>query len=205
MKRTSIIAMALLVGAVCFSAVSCKDAATEDTGLVVLAAETEASSAASDSKTSEASNEESAASSESKAVDTSYHFEYKGVSIKPGMKADEVVSAIDDEYDKFEAESCAAQGLAITYTYGGGVFTIYTEDENGTAVVKMITIFKPDVATPEGIKVGDSKEQVVAAYGEPAMSDDDSSEYIKDGLEVSFVFEGGAVEMINYSAEEAGI
>jgi len=202
MKKFSIMAMALLMGAVSISAVACKDASTEDTGLVVLASETEASSVATESKPAE-SSEATAASSETKAVDTSYHFEYKGVSIKPGMKADEVVSAIDDEYDKFEAESCAAQGLAITYTYGGGVFTIYTEDENGLAVVKMITLFKPDVATPEGIKVGDSKEQVEAAYGQPTMSDEDSSEYIKDGLEVSFVFDNGAVEMINYSAEES--
>lgn len=202
MKRTGIVAMALLLGALSVSAVACKDASTEDTGLVVLASETEGTSSAPESKESQTS-ESTAASSETSAVDTSYHFEYKGVSIKPGMKADEVVSAIDDEYDKFEAESCAAQGLAITYTYGGGVFTIYTEDENNLAVVKMITIFKPDVATPEGIKVGDSREQVVAAYGEPTLSDEDSSEYIKDGLEVSFVFDEGNVEMINYSAEES--
>ena len=204
MKRFNVMATALLIGAVCISAAGCKDAATEDTGLVVLASETETSSVPSESKTSEAGAQTSA-SSETKAAVTGYYFEYKGVQVKPGMNADEVVSAIDDEYDKFEAESCAAQGLAITYTYGGGVFTIYTEDEDGAAVVKMITVFKPDVATPEGIKVGDAREQVEAVYGKAAMSDDDSSEYIKDGIEVSFVFDSGVVEMINYSAESSEV
>ena len=93
-----------------------------------------------------------------------YTFEYKGTSISVNTAIEPVIEKIGEPSSKFEAPSCAGQGTDFIYTYSG--FEIDTSPaENITNAIAAIIIVSDEVETPEGITIGNTKEEVEAAYG----------------------------------------
>lgn len=199
-KMTAVFMTASLL----LSAVSCKDAQTEDSGLVVL----ESESAASSGDTAETSGN-AGGSDATQATDASYRaftgefeFVYKGVSVKPNLKSQPIVDAIGEEYEYFEADSCASLGISKTYTYKNGAFSIVTEpllDKEDT--VYQVVIYTADVVMPEGITIGATKDKVIEVYGNPSQSDDDSSLYMKGDEYMMFTYTDGKVDSITLGVE----
>lgn len=106
-----------------------------------------------------------------------------------------VLEALGEPQSYFEAASCAFEGLDKTYTYSG--FTIVTRPEE-TDLVTSILLTDDSTATPEGVYIGSTAEDVTAAYGEAAGQTDTLLSYTRGGTTLNFILSGGSVISIEY-------
>ena len=65
-------------------------------------------------------------------------------------------------------------------------------------MVGYITLKDDTVATPEGIDLSSTREDVIAAYGEDYAEDDKKISYEKDGMTLNFIFSGEDIASIEY-------
>ena len=81
----------------------------------------------------------------------------------------QVIDALGEDYDYAEGMSCAYDGLDKTFSYSEAEF--YTNPlEEGDTVTEIYTQ-DPSVATSKGLAVGATREEVIAAYGQPDEDD----------------------------------
>lgn len=115
------------------------------------------------------------------------------VSINDNMA--DVLAALGEPMKYFEAASCAFEGLDKTYTYSG--FAITTRPDGGQDYVNSILLTDDSVATPEGVYIGCSADDVTAAYGEGSRTENVIS-YTKGDSSMNFILEGDKVISIEY-------
>lgn len=108
----------------------------------------------------------------------------------------EVLSALGEPKEYFEAESCAFEGMDKTYTYPG--FVITTRPDGEKDFVNSIILSDDSVTTPEGVYIGSAAADVAAAYGESAGATDTFLPYTKGNTALNFVLSGGKVISIEY-------
>ena len=81
----------------------------------------------------------------------------------------QVIDALGEDYDYAEGMSCAYDGLDKTFSYSEAEF--YTNPlEEGDMVTEIYTQ-DPSVTTSKGLAVGGTREEVIAAYGQPDEDD----------------------------------
>lgn len=80
-----------------------------------------------------------------------------------------VIADLGDGYEYAEGKSCNYDGLDKTYTFPEATF--YTNPLPEGDLVNEIYAESDGVTTSRGIAVGASKDDVLAAYGEPAQQD----------------------------------
>lgn len=91
---------------------------------------------------------------------------YRDIELTVGMAADEVIAQLGDDYTMTEAESCAGQGTDRMYTYPSVRLYVFAP-VNGIAVISSVSYTDDGVATADGLRIGSTAEEVVAAMGEP--------------------------------------
>ena len=101
------------------TAVACSSG-DEDTAPVVLSGGQTAESQGTGDAQNPAASEEAAADA--------YVFTYNGIEIRMNAPADDIIAALGDDYQYFEAPSCAFEGLDKVYTYNSIVVRSYTRD-----------------------------------------------------------------------------
>lgn len=126
---------------------------------------------------------------------TSYAFQIKDASISIDQDMTEVLDALGEANSYFEAASCAFEGLDKTYTYSG--FVITTRPDGDKDYVNSILLTDDSVTTAEGIYIGSSQADVVAAYG-GASVENDVIQYTLDNTTLNFILKDGAVISIEY-------
>ena len=132
-----------------------------------------------------------------------YAFEVDGVSLTPDMDLDTVLDKLGEPVSTFESESCAKQGMAYHYTFSN--YEIETYPDGDTNRVYCISLTNDTVKTPEGIDLSNTKDDVIAAYGEPTDSTDAALIYKKDGSDsaLKFIFESDdTMVSIEYDSKE---
>ncbi len=77
------------------------------------------------------------------------------------------------------------------YTYNNYVITFYEGD--GYDGIQLITLTNDLVSTTEGVCIGSSYDDVIAAYGESDSSSETLVSYEDDGTEIRFVLSEGSV------------
>ena len=132
------------------------------------------------------------------AASDAYVFTYNGVQIRMNAPADDVIAALGDGYTYFEAPSCAYEGMDKVYTYNSIVVRSYTRD--GADYIAAVELKDDTVATAEGIRIGSTEEEVTAAYGEDGQPGTAGIEYTLGDSFISFIFDGGRVTAITYTA-----
>lgn len=102
----------------------------------------------------------------SQTADNANVFSYtiNGVAIVPGEDFSEALSKLGEPVDFNEAASCYFDGMDKQYFYDG--FEIKTYPVGDKDYVQDICVSVDTYSTPEGITIGSSLEDVVAAYGE---------------------------------------
>ena len=180
---------AVLIASMAFTAVACSSG-DEDTAPVVLSGGQTAESA-------EGSGAQEAGETAAASADA-YVFTYNGVQIRMNAPADDIISALGDDYTYFEAPSCAFEGLDKVYTYNSIVVRSYTRD--GADYIAAVELKDDTVATAEGIRIGSSEDDVRAAYGEDGTPGTAGIEYTLGDSFISFIFENGRVAAITYTA-----
>lgn len=108
----------------------------------------------------------------------------------------EVLAALGEPKEYFEAESCAFEGMDKTYTYSG--FVITTRPDGEKDYVNSIILSDDSVTTPEGIYIGSAAADVTAAYGESTEATDTFLPYTKGNTSLNFVLSNGKVISIEY-------
>lgn len=96
-----------------------------------------------------------------------------------------------------EADSCHYEGKDTIYHYDG--FSIYTYRQDNADAVAVITVESADYPTAKGIKVGDTLEAVMTAYGEAAETTNYYVVYdLTDKVTLTFELDGDKVAVILY-------
>jgi len=127
-----------------------------------------------------------------------YVFENDGITIGVDVDMAPIADALGEPKSIFEEPSCAAQGTAYLYTYPG--FTVNTYPDGETNLVGYITLKDDTVATPEGIDLSKTRDDVIAAYGDNYEEDDKKISYSKDGMTLNFIFSGDDLASIEYTS-----
>ena len=154
----------------------------------------------SDTKVIESTESNQAASTASTAQSESsgYTFSYNGTTIAVDADAAPIIEALGDAKNYFESPSCAAEGIGKLYTYDD--FEIQTYPDGDTDRVLYVLLKTDNVSTAEGIDLASSRDDIVAAYGEPTTEETGSMKYEKDGMTLVFIFDGDSLISIEYDS-----
>lgn len=125
-------------------------------------------------------------------------FESNGITIAMHAEADAIIDSLGEPKSYFEAESCAFEGKDKTYTYDS--FELTTYELNGKDYVASLVFLDDNVATPEGIYLDSTLEEVLSAYGESYMKNFEQYTYESAKSKLQFLFEGDHVVSIEYYA-----
>ena len=135
-----------------------------------------------------------------------FGFTYKEVRYELGTDANEAMKTLGESNGSREVNTCANGYINRAYTYGekdSKDFEVYVEQDRSTGkdIVASITLLTANVATEEGLKVGDSAETVTKIYptavkglGTYKVTEDKELLYIK--------MTGGKVAYISYTVTE---
>lgn len=132
-----------------------------------------------------------------------YFFEDNNVKIYMNTDVVPVVGNLGQASEYFESESCAFKGLDKFYFYSG--FEISTYPMDGKDFISAVDLVDDTVSTPEGIYLGSTVEDMIAAYGEDYNESLGSYSYIKDDSNLQFITEDGEVIGITYFAIVDGL
>ena len=129
-----------------------------------------------------------------------YTFVYSDASVQVNSDITGALAQLGDGYKYFESESCAYQGKDKVYTYP--FFVIYTYPLDGKDFIASIELKADTVQTQEGIKIGSSKDDVVAAYGDGYEDAGSVMKYTKGITVLSFIIKDGEVSSIVYDYKD---
>lgn len=132
-----------------------------------------------------------------------YAFKHDGVSIYMNTDVVPVVDALGESIEYFEAESCAFKGLDKYYTYPGFEITTYPMD--GKDYISSVNIMDDTVTTPEGIYLGSTVDDMIAAYGEDYEESLGSYTYTMDESNLQFITMDDEIISITYLAIVDGL
>ena len=130
-----------------------------------------------------------------------YFFTYEGTEIRLHADMAAILQALGEPKKYTESTSCAFDGLDKVYVYAG--FKIQTYPQNGKDYVLSVELTDDSVATPEGIAIGATKDQVVTAYSTPNSESDTALSYLDTAKKVTlqFLLRDGKVTNIQYLRE----
>lgn len=127
-----------------------------------------------------------------------YTFTYNGTQFGVDMAVDSVLTKLGEPKDTYTSQSCAFGGEDTVYYYSS--IQISTNNEQGYERIYSIYLEDDLVSTEKGICIGNTADQVKAAYGEAdAASSDSCLIYSKDGMSLRFNLTDGKVSSILYN------
>lgn len=132
---------------------------------------------------------------------TAYSFKTGEVTLTPGTNAAESLAALGTPQSYSESGSCGGiEGLDKVYVYSG--FTVKTtpgmEGSKVVDIINSVTLNDDSVSTPEGLRVGSTRDAVVSALGSGAETAD-SLVYSGAGTRLTFSLRDGKVTGIRYT------
>ena len=130
------------------------------------------------------------------AEEVSYSFKTEKAVISIGDEAAPILKALGDPKKTFEQDSCAYQGKDKVYSYEG--FDICTWMVDGKECVNAIYLMDGTVTTPEGVKIGSTKQDVINAYGKDYTESYGVCRYTIGNTELSFYMTNQVVDSIEY-------
>lgn len=132
-----------------------------------------------------------------------FSFKQNDVSIYMNTDVIPAIDALGEYQHYFEAESCAFKGLDKFYTYPGFEITTYPLD--GKDYISALNLMDDTVSTPEGIYLGATVDDMIAAYGSDYVESSGSYTYIKDDSKLQFIVMDDEIISITYLAEVEGL
>ena len=151
-----------------------------------------------DTKVIEASSNGAGDAESTAQNDEGYVFHYDGTELKMDDDAAPIVEKLGEPSQYFESPSCAAEGIGKLYTYDD--FEIQTYPDGDKDLILYVMLRTDNVATAEGIDLSSSKDDIIAAYGEPSSETSGSMTYEKDGTKLVFIFDGDSLISIEYDS-----
>ena len=106
-------------------------------------------------------------------------FVHNGVSYPISTDAAPLLKLFGSDYETIEAPSCSFEGEDKQFIYDFA--TVYTYPMDGVDLINEIYIYGGDFKTNRNIKLGDTLEAVIEAYGEGGFEDGSSYVYALSG------------------------
>ena len=133
--------------------------------------------------------------------EVNYSFKSGEVGFSVHHDADAVIEKLGDPIDLVETPSCGGGAEPDReYTYAG--FKFNTVNENGLNKIVKIVLTDDSVSTPEGISIGSSRDEVIAAYGSSFTENASGTLTYTDGTTKLMIgIKDGAVSAIHYVEE----
>lgn len=121
-------------------------------------------------------------------------FTSDGVDLIPGTAFDpSVLPAAESVY---EVPSCAIEGTDNLYNYGSFELTAF---HDGTEeMIYSILLLDPNIATPEGLALGDDGAKVTALYGDGYTKEGTARVYTGTRSMLYIILQGQSVASIEY-------
>ncbi len=123
-----------------------------------------------------------------------YSFTYNNMNFVLGQEFDK--SKYGKEVSYSEVPSCAGLGVDKTYTYEH--YEVTTTPSDDKDIIYNIYLTDDVVKTNEGIKIGDSLEDLTNTYGNNYEKRDNAYTYTLDKTHLEFIVEGDIVSGITY-------
>jgi len=128
-------------------------------------------------------------------------FAVGGVTVTLDAEADTVIASLGEPKAFAETGSCYGDGKDKVYQYVS--YKIMTYSKAGKDYILSVEIYDDaddTVATPEGVRVGDSAETVTARHGTPDSQNDLQIVYLdaEGGTKLQFLLRDGKVTNIQY-------
>ena len=127
-----------------------------------------------------------------------FTFVYKDCALPMNAEFAPLLAIIGEPDTYFEAASCAFDGLDKIYTYGGIELTTYPDGDKD--YISSIRLLDNTVSTPEGITIGSTTEEVLAAFGDGYTDSGDLYTWENDNALLSILFEDGVAISVEYIA-----
>lgn len=125
-------------------------------------------------------------------------FLYRGCPLPMNAEFAPLLDFIGEADTYFEAASCAFDGLDKTYTYSD--IEIITYPDGDVDYISSIRLLSSAAATPEGITIGSTRQEVEAAYGEDYEAFGEQYTYEDGDAQLFIIFQDGAVVSVEYAA-----
>ncbi len=137
------------------------------------------------------------------AVKAGYYFDYNGTPVYLGDLMENVLAILGPELNFYEAPSCAYDGMAKMYVYGGFELATYIINEGDADRLYSLTFLDDSVATAEGAYIGQSYDDMVALYSD-GYEEIPGGAYLynKDGTVLSFTVPDGEITVIQYYVQD---
>ncbi|MCR4831130.1 MAG: hypothetical protein K5883_06740 [Pseudobutyrivibrio sp.] len=118
------------------------------------------------------------------------------VDIKSSSDPKDILDKLGEPDDTFTYKFCGTQNDAYEYTYNDGVaFNTYPSD--GKDYIECVTISSDKGQLSNGVKIGDTRDQVLEALGESTCYVENESDYYAyDNAEVTIWYTDDAVSSI---------
>jgi hypothetical protein len=127
-----------------------------------------------------------------------FEFSYNGVKVKLRELIDPIILALGEPLDFYEYPSCAFEGIAKMYVYQGFEVDTYIETGEEADRVYSITLTEGNIATAEGLHVGQFYEDMAAIYGGDYEMIPGCYMYTVNGDILAFNMFGGVITSISY-------
>lgn len=122
----------------------------------------------------------------------------ENVSVTTDLNMADVLDDLGETVSYFESASCAFNGLDKVYTYEH--FRIETYPEGEEDIIASIILLDDLIATPEGITIGMTEQDMENAYGTECEDIKGMKVYTKDGKHLAFLIQDGVIESIQYNS-----
>lgn len=132
--------------------------------------------------------------------DDGFYFTVNEIRIYPGDNAESAIEYLGAWDSLYKSPSCGFEGEDKIYRYGG--FDIYTVTADGKEIIHKIVLTSDQVSTDKGIRVGDTRDKVISAYGWRKNETGENLEYKNGSCTLQFIFRDGIVTSVRYIAEE---
>lgn len=142
----------------------------------------------------EASEESAPETQAPDAQPGAYAFTVEGVTLTPGEPFD--AAALGEAQGVYEAPSCAIVGMDIVYQYGS--YEVTAVDDGTGEVLYSVYLLDPNLATPEGLSLGDSTDTVRSLYGDNYEQQDSAWVYTAANTQLILVLNNDTVGSIEY-------
>ena len=129
-----------------------------------------------------------------------FYFNAGKISIRPHGDFANAEQYLGEPVSKEVSASCAYIGYDKVFVYNG--FTVQTYPDGDRDFILWISVTDPSKATPEGISIGSTQQQVSDAYGTGYEARGSAWVYTRGNTSLSFMFgSDGKVAAIQYMAE----
>ncbi|MBE6765357.1 MAG: hypothetical protein E7546_05705 [Ruminococcaceae bacterium] len=133
---------------------------------------------------------------------------YDGVTVRPSDNVQTLLDKLGDDYECSEMTSCnyGENGMDKGFTYFGGDVVISTVplDRNGD-YINGIDVYADGWSTAASVGIGDSRDDIISAYGQPDSEEGGFMIYYVDpsdaaSMSLYFTVENDTVTSIGFSA-----